>query len=578
MIELLSKGNKHSALKVVVSIACCLTAQTVGIVAVPCAQATPAITATAQQERTVEKLLDQVDALFDKKKYKEAEPLLIEAASFDVSSNSSAVHRMLATVFLRCGDLTRCTKECSRALEFKNPDTRIGFPVGASYGGLGRAGEGIRLMRSFAKDQGTKWRDEANMWQARGLLVAAAGMAEIEKYDQCAELAIASIGLWDKEPLAHLLLAGAYLESGEPEDAIAQALKAKKMDPNMDVSYVLGSAYMCAGQYDEAISVLNESLVKEKEPKKQQRYKDWIQDLKDDKAKVSRGRPSTSDYFNELKAQDHVYVWQEYRLPIRVFFAPADGVKGYRPALRRIFLQSLDEWCEASNNKLAFKLVTDKGDADLVVEWTDKALPYGSGRKGKEAAGITHFEGIRDNKISRVRIVLETYNNDHKQQRSNRSMRETCLHEIGHALGLGHSGYVRDVMFYSSNNKRLLCLSHRDKATIQRFYKDYPNIEHTKLAVRGRNLQVLPDECFAEPRPGLLSRAENVALIFYSPSSSSGSKSGSRAKSVDDIFFSPAPPVESSTQSKGASLMRSKVPSSTKSKKADLFSLPTKPK
>lgn len=588
MKRLRDKGPRVIALNLVLALSLAITAQTVGIVA-PGVQAKPPCTATSEQERLVTSLVNDAVDLMRAKNFKGAEPILQRAAALDVTTKSEKVHTELAYVYLKLDNWKRCASECERALEFE-PEAKIGYLVGASYSALGCGDRGVSLIRNHAKTRGQQWQKEAYVAMSLGMEALAISLMKLEKYDQCRSVLESAVGLNDQSAFLHYFLAVVYLETGDPQESIAQAKRATKLDPKVDVSHVLGFAYMCAGEYDQAIEILGACLKKETNQKERNELRDLIQDLNDDKAKVRPGRPSTPDYFDEMKEQRHVVSWPQDRFPLRVYLERADGVKGYRPALKRIFLQSLDEWSEASEGKLAFEVVKKKDDADIVVQWTDKALQYPNGRKGKEAAGITYLERVTKDGISFVRIELETYNNDTQERRSNQSMRSTCLHELGHALGLGHSGYVRDVMFYSSNHKRLLCLSHRDKATIQRYYQEYPTIEHTKLAVRGRDLEVLPDECFAEPTPSLQTRyPETVAMMFYEPASRSSS-AGSRVKSLDELFVTPTPPAKPSSKSANPTSRTSKVtdlfatpeqPRSSKpkpGKKIDLFAAPTKPK
>ncbi len=544
-----------------------LTAQTVCLVP-QTALAKPQSTATYEQERLVSTLLHDAVDLMRKQQFRQAESVLKRAAACDVSNESAKVHTELAYIYLKFDDWKNCSIESSKALEF-DPEPSIGYLVGAGYGAQGRGAEAVSMIRRHGKTRGQKWLQEANVALSEGMCELAQSLIKVEKNDQARTLMELAVSLQDSSPHLHYWLAVAYLETGEPEDAIVQAKKVVKLDPSLSVSFVLGYSYMCVGDYDQAISLFSERLAKTTDAKNRRDLEDLLQDLRDDKAKVRPGRPSTVDYFDEMKAQDHVFMWPKDRFPLRVFFQPASGVKGYRPTLKRIFLQSLDEWCEASD-KLAFKVVKEANDADLVVVWTDRALPYGSGRKGKEAAGLTHFERMTSEGISKVRIELETYNNDRKEKRSNQSMRSTILHELGHALGLGHSGYVRDVMFYSSNQKRLLCLSYRDKSTIQRYYKDHPAIEHTKLAVKGRDQEVLPDECFVEPTPSLQSRyPETVAMMLFDPATSRSS-ARSRAKKLEGFFITPTPPAKPPNQG------TSQTPA-TKSQTDLLFATPVKP-
>ena len=49
---------------------------------------------------------------------------------------------------------------------------------------------------------------------------------------------------------------------------------------------------------------------------------------------------------------------------------------------------------------------------------------------------------------------------------------KTCLHEIGHALGMhGHSPNNHDVMFLAATPEPIAKLSDRDKATIRKIYQ-----------------------------------------------------------------------------------------------------------
>jgi predicted Zn-dependent protease len=51
----------------------------------------------------------------------------------------------------------------------------------------------------------------------------------------------------------------------------------------------------------------------------------------------------------------------------------------------------------------------------------------------------------------------------------------TCLHEVGHALGIdGHSADVNDVMYFSESAKHMGTLTRRDMVTIIRLYGRYP--------------------------------------------------------------------------------------------------------
>jgi len=60
---------------------------------------------------------------------------------------------------------------------------------------------------------------------------------------------------------------------------------------------------------------------------------------------------------------------------------------------------------------------------------------------------------------------------------SEEEMKKTCLHELGHAMGLqGHSTNNHDIMFFAMSTTVWPVISRRDKATLFRVYEGYPQM------------------------------------------------------------------------------------------------------
>jgi hypothetical protein len=76
----------------------------------------------------------------------------------------------------------------------------------------------------------------------------------------------------------------------------------------------------------------------------------------------------------------------------------------------------------------------------------------------------------------------------------------TVLHEFGHALGLGHSKLIKDVMYFRSD-LRQKGLSNRDKATMAHLYAQYPSLQFTPKSTSTAPPVYLPPPSFIPPEP-----------------------------------------------------------------------------
>ncbi len=274
-------------------------------------------------------------------------------------------------------------------------------------------------------------------------------------------------------PQAHHQLGIALAKLGENDEAANEFLQATKLDPNLAASWLnLAAVYQSTGKIDQAKNTYQEFINRFPQDKDVVKIKSLIAVL--DKADMSTGNVQAvdsvskvnDDYYNKI-VKKGLWLWPKDKLPLTVYIDPPNATNGALPQYINILKDAFSDWAAASKGMISLDFVKEASKASVVCSWSKDLSKF----KNSNEAANTRIYGYKTS-LDKGEMDILTVSVQNNKPISDNPLRATCLHEVGHILGLtGHSTNPNDVMYISATLKdSWVDLSDRDKNTLIHLY------------------------------------------------------------------------------------------------------------
>jgi len=155
--------------------------------------------------------------------------------------------------------------------------------------------------------------------------------------------------------------------------------------------------------------------------------------------------------------------WPDHCFPLTFYIAPFRWYRGRGEETKYYSMvqKAIQTWEIASDRKCRFQFVSNLNDSQVNLEWK---------RVDRKSLGYCLFNFDEQARLYSAEVQIGLSDGIlHAKYMDENEVYHTILHEIGHALGLGHSPYTSDIM-YTPHQYGNVSLSRRDANSIKWLY------------------------------------------------------------------------------------------------------------